>query len=344
MRESVVFVLVTLLFCTGCATYVGTRDVASQLAADAVVEEDPTQAVITGGGHKVVLESGTSLVFVDDSPVLLNHPTRLENGKLVVSNEIFEHLPQTPVTKPGVKPRPTRPRPQRPYKLRTIVIDAGHGGDQSGALYSGVPEKMVALDIALQVAAELRAKGMQVILTRTSDRTVSLAERSAVANTSGADCFVSIHADAAANTAARGIEVFHLAETFVHKSKRYNDSSRAMEINRRRAADKDLTGSDAFPPAVSGWQLAKRRRQSEVLAKKIEGALIRRLQATSRGLKTAGLAVLKWTASPAVLVEVGFLSNPDDRMRLREPAYRSRVAAAVAGGILDFREWYELAN
>ncbi|HUV11816.1 MAG TPA: N-acetylmuramoyl-L-alanine amidase [Acidimicrobiia bacterium] len=349
MRTRLMPAMLLLVLSSGCATYVGTSEVGAKLSDRAVIQEDPSQAVITGNGHKVVVERGTGLVFIDESPVVLGHPTRLENGRLVVSDEIYKHLPgKTPVpskTRPGTTSTTTPgPTTLKRYKLRSVVIDPGHGGEQAGARYGGVEEKTVNLDIALQVAALLRDRGLVVQLTRTSDTDVSLDERSAVANTSGADCLVSIHADAAGNTAARGVEVFHLDETFVHKGERYNDSSRAMELNRRRADDRQMTGSDLYPPAVSGWQLKKRREQSRVLAGKIEDVMVRRLATESRGLKTGGLAVLKWTACPAVLVEVGFLSNVSDRGRLSDPMYRTRAAEAIAEGILDFREWYELAE
>ena len=353
MRTSTLFLLLVLPLLAGCATTVGTADMAARLGPGAVVDETPTRATVTGDGHTIVVESGASLAFVDGRVVTLNQPTRLVDGRLRVSGDVLNHIPSPHdaldfppgerVT-PDERTVPTKrvaPSVRRHYKLKHVVIDPGHGGGQPGARYGGVEEKTVNLDIALQVAASLRRKGMRVTLTRTSDVTLSLQRRSDVANATGADVFVSIHADAAANRDARGIEVFHLASTFVHKRRRYNDASRAVEINRRREGARDLSPGGYLPPPVSASQLAKRRGESRVLARHIEKALVDRLNVPSRGLKTAGLAVLKWTAAPAVLVEVGFLSNAADRSRLRQSAYRTRVADAIVAGICAHREWYE---
>jgi len=344
MRSSAILLLLALPVAAGCASYVGTSEVAARLGGDAVVDESPVRATVTGHGHTVVMEPGVSIVFVDDRPVMLDHPTRLEDGRLKVSSDILAHLPG-PTLIPVVTPRPVvKPSAPRRYKLKHIVIDPGHGGGHDGANYGGVVEKTVNLDIALQVAASLRRKGMQVTLTRTSDITLSLAHRSDLANAVQPDLFVSIHADAADNRDAHGIEVFHLSDTFLHRGKRYNDAGRAVAINRRRENARSLASGRRLPPPVTGAVLASRRAQSRVLARHIETAMVRRLGVASRGIKTAAFAVLKWTAAPAVLVEVGFLSHAGDRSRLRQAAYRTRVADAIVDGICTHREWYERAR
>lgn len=231
---------------------------------------------------------------------------------------------------PRVRRVPPRTEPQPPFRPRyapgRIVIDPGHGGRDLGASYGGVHEKAVNLDIATKLAAELRAQRMHVTMTRTTDSFVTLERRSEIANRSGADLFVSIHANAARNRAASGIEIFYIAETFTETSGRYDDDARAWELNARNSGG-----------TVTSADLGRWRDDSRALATHIEDVLVSRLGVASRGVKPQKYAVLRWTCSPALLVEVGFLSNANDRSRLATFAYRTQLARAIAGGILSYR-------
>lgn len=174
--------------------------------------------------------------------------------------------------------------------MKTICIDAGHGGKDPGACVGGVREKDIALDVAKKVRVHLRAAGYSVILTREQDKFVSLGNRAAEANMWGADLFVSVHCNSAPNSSANGMEVY------VHTS-RGADSTRAAHAI-----------YDRLLPA-SG----------------IRG----------RGIKSKDLAVLRETDMPAVLVELGFISNDNDRAKLVSEEWRERVAEAIAAGIME---------
>jgi len=326
-----------LLLGAGCANYITTSELANRLDGQVRPSAAAHQAVVTGEGHEITVESGTRLVLVDGKAVLLRHPARVEHGTLKVSDEVLQFVPKGRPQSTS-SPVPTR---DRHYHIRSIVIDPGHGGHDPGASYGGVHEKTVALDVARETAAELRRSGMHVTLTREGDTFLTLEQRSTMANRLAADLFVSIHANAAPDRRARGIEIFYLAETFTHGSRRFDDATRAVELNAVHYGVGAGGGASGSHPPVTPALLAQRRGESRELAQHIERAMVAQLGVGTRGSKPAGFAVLKWTCSPAVLVEVGFLSNAADRRLLAGVAYRRRVARAVAQGILSYREYFE---
>ncbi len=174
----------------------------------------------------------------------------------------------------------------------TVVVDAGHGGHDPGAVVAGVEEKDIVLDIALRIFELSRASPIQVVLTRSTDRYVDLKERVRFAERVGAVLYISVHANYVSDPRVRGIEV-------------YVDDTR--------------------PPSDPSWRLAEA----------VLGALVAETKARNRGVRTQKL-YLRHTDLPAVLVEVGYLSNPKERSLLLTPSYRERLARAILEGILEF--------
>jgi N-acetylmuramoyl-L-alanine amidase len=233
------------------------------------------------------------------------------------------------------------PEGPAPEPLQTLVIDPGHGGHDVGALGpSGLQEKELALDIARRVAALLQEElGVRVVLTRARDQFIGLRERTALANRERADLFVSIHVNAAPVAAATGTETYFL-------------SNEATDGAARRAAEYEnrLLGSDAGPrggqPEVLRsilWDLAQSdfQQESSRVAEALQNHLDRALRRPSRGVKQAPFYVLGGAAMPAVLVEIGFISNPQEEQRLRDDGYRDRIARALAAGIAAYKRGYD---
>jgi N-acetylmuramoyl-L-alanine amidase len=345
MKKATCVLAVLVLAAGGCANYITTSELASRLEGRVESEGPPQRATVIGAGHEIRVESGTSVVFIDGKPIILRQPARLENGSLKVSDEIFRFLPpaspRVALTPPVPPPPP--PTPSR-YLIHRIVIDPGHGADNLGADYAGVREKNINLDIAEKLASELTRRGMQATLTRTDDTFIPLEQRSEIANAAGADLFVSIHANAARNHAASGIELYYLGETSARGSQYDDDVARADEMNTRNLLMPRSADDTAIPPSVGPSQLADWRQQSHDLAQYIEDAMVTKLGVESRGIKPQRYLVLQSVCSPAVLVEVGFLSNFTDRSHLADPGYRTRVALALADGILSYRQAYELSQ
>ena len=197
---------------------------------------------------------------------------------------------------------------------RTVVLDAGHGGKDPGAVgRSGIQEKDLALDVALRTAAHLRANGLKVVLTRDRDHFWTLQDRPFLAARGGGDLFVSIHLNAASSRSVQGVE------TFATAAEHYPPT-----------AESRLTGKY---PAVPNNRF---NHSNGILAHQIQRMLVGITRADDRGVKRARFHVLRESAMPSALVECGFLSNPQEEQKMSTPAYREAVAQGIAQGILNY--------
>lgn len=211
---------------------------------------------------------------------------------------------------------------------RTVVIDAGHGGQDAGASHFGLREKDVNLDLALRTANLLRARGCNVVMTRSSDVFVPLPERSEIANRHPNATFVSIHCNAAGGSAeASGVETFVLCPTIT-------DAARAQTVMRKYRAD----GVDGGQGKQALAQLAATCRvKGPALAQSLQRSLCMRLGENDRGVQQKDLAVLRETYfGPAALVEVGFMTNPRTAQQMRTEEWRRRTSEALCDGIYSF--------
>ncbi len=242
--------------------------------------------------------------------------------------------------RPAAPPAPARRAPPPPSApaaesaVRTIVLDPGHGGAETGALGpGGTLEKDVALAIARRARADLvNARGLSVFLTRDRDVEMSLDERTAIANNYKADLFVSIHANASRARGARGSEVYFLAyQASDDEARRIAQAEGSAEPLGHAAAGSDL--------ALILWDMAQAEHleESSALASDLQEELAVVTGSEDRGVKQAPFRVLVGATMPAVLVEVAFISNPEEEKLLASEAYQSKVAAALARGIERFR-------
>ena len=219
------------------------------------------------------------------------------------------------------------------------VVDPGHGGEQEGALSAtGVKEKDLALEIARRVAARLRKGGAKVILTRTGDIAVPLANRAAVANAMRADLFVSIHLNsmptAELRRSSHGVETYFLSAdaTDTHAS-----AVAARENADRLAGEPELDPNDPVAAILSDLEDAAALQGSSRLAYAVHERLVSTLGTEDRGVKQAPFYVLAGARMPAILLEVGFISHEDEGGRLRTREYQEKVAGAIADGVVAFR-------
>ncbi len=221
-------------------------------------------------------------------------------------------------------------------KVRRVVIDAGHGGHDTGAIgLNGTREKDVALAIALKLAAKLRATGLEVVLTRDDDSFVKLEDRTAIANQHKGDLFISVHCNAAPSRALRGIETYTLNTS----SNRYSIRLAAREnaTTERGVGDLQYILADLATKANTG--------ESTRLAERVQRSLVRDLSGAHKnirdlGTKEALFFVLLGAKMPAILVETSFISNPEEEARLADDAYQQSVASSIAesvGGFLEER-------
>ncbi|MCD8283240.1 MAG: N-acetylmuramoyl-L-alanine amidase [Opitutae bacterium] len=193
--------------------------------------------------------------------------------------------------------------------LRKIVIDAGHGGKDSGKVNSrGMQEKRYSLDVAQRLEKILKARGFNVVMTRRTDVFIDLNRRPEIANEAWADLFVSVHFNAAESTSARGVETWLL--TPVGQAS-FSNSSAKKDPDRGNAQD--------------AWNL--------LAAYKIHSTLVKRIDAEDRGLKRANFAVLRTLKCPGILVECGFFTNASEAALIATAARREQIALGIADGI-----------
>ncbi|MFA6132882.1 MAG: N-acetylmuramoyl-L-alanine amidase [Phycisphaerae bacterium] len=266
----------------------------------AVMESTPSMATLRSAGNTVVIYADPAgQAYVNGRA--LSDPTGgivLIDGVLFVPMSFEQAIRSalrggtTPPPSTPSAPGPRSPLVKVPMRGGLVVIDAGHGGKDTGApSVAGGVEKTIVLDVARAVSERLAQSGVDVKMTREGDTFVELDERAAIANRARADLFVSIHADSAPrNRSANGFTVY------VSRSPSRASEAAAAAIARRMSA----------------------------------------AGAEFRGKKEAGYRVLVCNDRPAVLVELGFLTNGRDAANLSSGAYRDRLADAIADGIVDY--------
>lgn len=222
---------------------------------------------------------------------------------------------------------PPRPLRQRDDGVYTIVLDPGHGGPDNGAQGpSGSLEKDLTLQLALLLERKLEAAlSARVVLTRRTDVELELEERTALANQNKADIFLSLHLNAALRAKAEGAETYFLSLQASDEL-----AAEVAEQENRLAGDDPLHDLQLIL-----WDLAQSHHlaESQRLAKLIQEEFNQALGLTNRGVKQAPFRVLSGAAMPAVLVEFGFLSNPDEEAKLRDAGYQHDLTDAVVRAV-----------
>ena len=226
------------------------------------------------------------------------------------------------------------PAPPRGGGLR-VMLDPGHGGIDPGAVSEDATEAGLMLTLAEELAATLRRSGVEVWLTRDSDRFVSLDARASVARAAGADLLISLHADALPEGGAAGTAFY------VWNDSADDRAARELALSHDRddlLAGIDLNGTD---DALAGLLMDLARADTQPRSEALAGFMLaeaRRagLPLHGRPLQKAAFSVLKLPDIPAILIETGFLTDPDDRARLADPGGRAGLVAALARGVLNW--------
>ena len=248
---------------------------------------------------------------------------------------------------PATAPEPNRVRTDPPAPLkrpaapsdprRHVVIDAGHGGKDPGAIGpSGVMEKDVVLDIARRLRDLIQQElQWRVTLTRDTDIFIPLEERTAIANAKGADLFVSIHANSAERSEAHGIETYFLD---------FASDEQSMQVAARENATTVSKVSD-LQRILRDLQMTSKRNESSLLAGSVQQALVQApnggKNSRDLGVKHAPFLVLMGAEMPSILVETGFISNLGEERKLADPKHRAQAARAMFEGI---KEYFATAN
>lgn len=250
----------------------------------------------------------------------------------VIAKTTDEAVPPAPAAAPAEAPPLLDLAPAG--TLRTVVIDPGHGGTDEGAKGpAGGIEKAVTMAVARRLKAALEARlGVRVVLTRDGDAAVGLDERAAVANNNKADLFISLHANASVRESAAGSEVFYLS------LEEYGD-----EAQRAASGSRDtlpVFGGGVRDIEVVPWRMAQVRhiQRSATFARTIEAALRARVTMSPRALMQAPFRVLVGANMPAVLIEMGFMTNRAQEAQLVADAYQSAIVQAIVESVIQFRD------
>jgi N-acetylmuramoyl-L-alanine amidase len=263
---------------------------------------DPPRAVFSNRWHRIEVEADSRRIVHNGVVVYLNGPVlRAGNAWTVSGVDWIEGVgfPWIPVT---MKSR---------RKKDIVLLDPGHGGEDKGAISSRLEEDRVTLDVAARVGKILAAQGVTVKYTREKNRFVSLDKRVAIARKLQPDAFVSIHVNAAANPGVEGVE------SFVMTAPGYSSTV---------GGNADRKGYGGNKNGVLNIRLAHA----------VQDNLVRYTKAEDRGVKRARFVVLKGATVPAVLVEMGFMTNPAEQNSLISRIYRDQIAMGVARGILSY--------
>ena len=209
--------------------------------------------------------------------------------------------------------KPTQPPTSKSFAV--VVLDPGHGGQDSGAMCGGFMEKDLTLDVARRVDRLLDSQGIATLMTRLGDSYVSLADRAAFGNRANNSIFISIHFNEDNKPVASGVETYYAA----HQNAPVSTLASWLPFLSR-------------PPSNSPMP------ESQSLAGFIQEALVARTRSVDRGTQAKQFFVIAHVTSPAVLIEGGFITNKDELSKLASEDYRDQLAAAVADGVLRYRE------
>ena len=290
-----------------------------------------TQVVILEfKGNKAKALVGSNVVLLGKEKVILSEPLRRANSTIFVPED-FESKVISPF---GITPGAGPGQGDWSHlKLRTIILDPGHGGKDPGAEgYSGIKEKEVVLDIAKRVKALLENSGLEIIMTRTNDKFIPLPDRTEIASKSNADLFVSIHAHSNPVRKTRGMEVYYVKT----KDKRDLEEDQHEKNEKMFAKSLNMQYSPVLSRVIADMMYTVKTAESSKLARIIVQDGSRIVDTPNRGARTCRFFVVRNTLIPAVLVEVGFLTNRQEERKLNTPAYRQKLAEAIAQSIVKY--------
>ena len=279
-------------------------------------------------GAKAKVLVGSDIVLIGNDRITLSMPVRTVRSAVRVPADF-----QTKVI--------NRLKRKAPYhelheitKVRKIIIDAGHGGKDPGAIgFKGVQEKRIVLDISKRLNKILRHRGFKVTMTRRKDEFISLQRRTEITSRANADLFISVHANSSPVRSVHGIEVF------IAQDMGYKDKNEVQRKKNKKLLFKELSikrGSTDIENIVSDMLYTYKQPEAKKLAERIVRKTVKMTKTKNRGVKKSRFFVVRNTLIPAVLVEVGFLTNPKEAKLLKTGSYREKMALALAEGIEDY--------
>jgi N-acetylmuramoyl-L-alanine amidase len=265
--------------------------------------------MVTNRWARLHFETDSRKCELDGITVHLSHPIAKRSGSAYIT-ALDLHTAVQPVLFPPKNPPGKR--------IRTICLDAGHGGKDTGNVEGRLQEKNYTLRLAQEVRDVLTASGVKVVMTRSGDSFVELYDRPDIARRRGADLFISLHFNAFDSPSAQGLEVYCMTVPYTSSTNARGEGAGAGPYPGNRFDAKNV---------LLGYQLQKN--------------LLRSLAVEDRGLRRARYAVLRSAEMPAVLIEGGFMTNPSEGRKIFDTKYRRQMAQAIVDGIKAYKELVE---
>jgi len=309
-----------------------------------VATPSPTSATNSRQAAAKPVAAPATPVAAAVTPVSAAVPPKAANASPLADKDTDDIAPEPPPALAAAPNAPAGPAVngtggfslsrQLGLRVSRVVIDPGHGGHDPGAKTKGLTEAELVLDVALRLEKLLsKQDGFEVVLTRRVDTFVPLEERTAIANREGADLFLSIHANASTNGAARGIETYFLNLTA-------NPDAETVAARENAASARSM---NQLPDIVKAIALNNKIHESRDFASMIQSSLHSQLQKTDAdvrnlGVKQAPFMVLLGATMPSVLAEISFITNKQDAAMLKTEKYRQRIAEALYAGVLHYQQ------
>jgi len=281
-------------------------------------------------GKAVKVLAGSNLVIVGDQRIILSATAERKDNMIMVPPDFIDKVlasePVQPVLGTGTVFSSLG-------KCREILIDAGHGGKDPGALgLFGMIEKNIVFDISKRLRGGLEKMGYKVTMTRDSDEFISLQRRTEIATNSKADLFISIHANSAPSRKTKGLEIY-----YSRGLERESDLSQRQANERTLLRRLSLNDHSAVTGRiVKDMMYSNKQIESVNIAQKIIARTSKMVDAPNRGGRPSGFFVVKNTLIPAILFEVGYISNASEAKLLGTEEYRQKIADAIAESIVEY--------
>ena len=337
--------------------YFSLNDFSSALLKKNFINKDVQKIVFSLGNVKIKVTGNISFIIIDDKPYQLKNNIIYKKGIFYApiddfldllnektgSSYVMDYSSLSIQNKFISQEVSTNPvdlyQEKKKWKFDTIIIDPGHGGKDPGAVgYRGTKEKDIVLDVSKRLAKKIeRNSKTKVILSRDEDIFFRLQDITKFANANEGDLFISIHTNAAEDRRASGFETFLIGpnknEAAVRVAARENA---ALELE--GFSGKKLTNEDLIKATIAQSAFAAK---SEEFASLVQNEIRKRVQSKDRGVKQAGFYVLMGASMPNVLIELGFISNPNEEKKLNSSSYRDMLATSIYYAVLKYQKSFD---
>ena len=347
-------------------TFVSVPDLARALELQTEWDARTRTLVVISGETEAEFIAGNTLVMVGDSTFRLPRGPVLRAGELLAPADALpalfsllspvallwddrERIFRTPADfgsgARDIVEGDARPNGRNRWEIDRVVIDPGHGGRDPGTLsVEGVPEKDIALAISVRLAQLLRDElGVDVVMTRTDDQSVSLRERGLTAVRAGGKLFVSIHCNAIDKAHVSGVQTYFLSDAETDEARAVARAENAALMYEEHADTLSEGDDREMEEILAGLVSDRFLKESQELAALVQRELVRGLRTRDMGVHQAGFFVMKGTlgAMPSILIETGYLTNQTEAARLRDVRYQARIADAILRAVREFKMRYE---